>query len=666
MDTTKRTITWKTYAAYGAADLYGGGCFFIVTTFAMYYLVNVVGLHPLLAGLIPAIGKFWDAVSDPLMGYIADHTPQNRFGKRRVWFLASIVPIALSFMLIWFPAQWESQAGKFIFYTLAYIIFFTVATVSYIPYAALSAEITQSFSQRNKLNSSRLMFSFIATLLGGLLAQPIINAFNGTKMGYFVMSCIFALIFSLPWIPLYFGTWEPAQTHNENVAEKDSFIKNFLSLFKSKSCRIHIAMYVCSYGALDIFMSLVLFYMVDYLNSGSVFVIAQGSLLITMMLTLPIHSYFINKKGHRPVYITGLSIFAVSLILMSFHTPGSSPVLLILNMVLMGVGISANNLIPHQLLPFLSDIDKLMSGKSRAGTYSAAMTLTRKIFLGLVIMTGLGAILNGIGYKNPVPSVLTQEQFNQAQVLCEKHGVPFSQIQKYYTECSDMNYHLKYVNRSIDGILKELYKREKKASLEAAAAGKQLGTQTNSGGTPSSAGIEMQDTAATAGQKTQADFASDFSAEKTAIPAAVFEKLIASLHTKDFHDADYELFLTSLYRKTGDTYVYEPNTDFYTKSDLYDLKLLLEKIKYPYSGIGEVQKPLQKERTLFGVKLAFIFLPLIMLITGIITALNFKVTPENHNIVLKELERLKAGGKKEDADPETKAVCEMLIGSKYA
>ena len=55
-----------------------------------------------------------------------------------------------------------------------------------------------------------------------------------------------------------------------------------------------------------------------------------------------------------------------------------------------------------------------------------------------------------------------------------------------------------------------------------------------------------------------------------------------------------------------------------------------------------------------------------MLITGIITALNFKVTPENHNIVLKELERLKAGGKKKDADPETKAVCEMLIGSKYA
>ena len=98
------------------------------------------------------------------MGYIADNTPQNRFGKKRVWFLVSIVPIALSFIIIWFPTGIESQAGKFIFYTIAYIIFFTVSTVSYIPYAALSAEITKDFTERNKLNGSRLMFSFIATL----------------------------------------------------------------------------------------------------------------------------------------------------------------------------------------------------------------------------------------------------------------------------------------------------------------------------------------------------------------------------------------------------------------------------------------------------------------------------------------------------------------------
>ena len=223
-------MTWRTYLAYGAGDLYGGGCFFIITTFSMYYLVNVVGLHPVFAGLIPAAGKFWDAVSDPMMGYIADNTPQNRFGKRRVWFLVSVLPIALSFILIWFPVSIENQTGKFIFYMVAYIIFFTVATVSSIPYVALGAEITKDFSERNKLNGTRLMFSFIATLLGGLLAQPIIDYFHGTAIGYFAMGCVFALIFALPWIPLYFATWELPQDTSKKKPKR-SFIKNFFSLF---------------------------------------------------------------------------------------------------------------------------------------------------------------------------------------------------------------------------------------------------------------------------------------------------------------------------------------------------------------------------------------------------------------------------------------------------
>ncbi|WP_187615328.1 MFS transporter [Treponema phagedenis] len=632
MNTKRKKMTWRVYLAYGAADLYGGGCFFIVTTFSMYYLVNVIGLHPVLAGLIPGIGKFWDAVSDPMMGYIADNTPQNRFGKRRVWFLVSIIPIALSFILIWFPFSGESQIGKFIFYTIAYIIFFTVTTVSYVPYAALSAEITKDFSERNKLNSSRLMFSFIATLLGGLLAQPIIDYFNGSKTGYFVMSCVFALIFALPWIPLYFETWELPQDAPQEK-EKESFIKNFLSLFKSRSCRIHIAMYVFSYGTLDIFMSLILFYIVDYLNKGSVFVIAQGTLLIVMMLSLPIHSYFINKKGHKPVYLTGLIIFALSILLMAFHQPNTSSIFLILNMVIMGVGISANNLIPHQLLPFLSDIDTVMSGKNRAGTYSAAMTLMRKLFLGLVIMTSIGFVLSAIGYKNPVPSILTQAQLNEAKELSNKNNTPFEKIEKYYSLQEDGNLHLKYLSLDTDTIIANLYKKE----------------------------LEKKN-------KNAEKHASFFENKKTfpEIPSEIFENFIAaSFDKKDFSQANSLFFLTSSYTKEGAVYKKIEPEGFYTKDDLYHLKETLDAIDFKYSGIGQVQKPQQKQSTLIGIKNSFILMPLFMLMIAIIIGFQFKLTPENHAIILTEIKRLEAGGKKEDADEKTKEVCELLIGMPY-
>ena len=622
-------MTWRTYLAYGAGDLYGGGCFFIVTTFSMYYLVNIIGVHPALAGLIPAIGKVWDAVSDPMMGYISDNTPRTRFGKRRVWFLVSILPIALSFILIWFPVTIESQTGKFIFYTVAYIIFFTVTTVSYIPYAALSAEITKDFSERNKLNSTRLMFSFVATLLGGVLAQPIIDHFNGNAYGYFIMGCVFALIFALPWIPLYFETWELPQ---DEVGEKpaQSFIKNFVSLFQNKSCRLHIAMYVCSFGALDIFMSFVLFYIVDYLNKGSIFVIAQGSLLLTMMAMLPVHSWFINRKGHKPVYITALTVFIVAIVLMGLHTPSSGSVWLILNMVLMGIGISANNLIPHQLLPFISDIDRVMSGKQRAGTYSASMTLARKLFLGLIIMPTIGVGLSKIGYKNPVPSILTQSQFAEAESLCDNTEIPFSEIEKYYTLYEDGNLHLKYLSNDTDGIIKKIYKKHKV-----------------------SAGAEV-----TSFFTGKASFME--------IPANIFEDFIMpSFHTADFAQAHNKFLVTCSYKKDGDVYRKIRPAGFYTKSDLYDLKVLLDTIDFKYSGIGQVQKPQQKQETLNKIRVMFIALPVCMLLLGILFALQFKVTPENHQIILNEIKRLESGGRKQDADEQTKAVCELLIGKRY-
>ena len=622
-------MTWRTYLAYGGGDLYGGGCFFIVTTFSMYYLVNVIGVHPALAGLIPAIGKVWDAVSDPMMGYISDNTPRTRFGKRRVWFLVSILPIALSFILIWFPVTIESQPGKFIFYTVAYIIFFTVSTVSYIPYAALSAEITKDFSERNKLNSTRLMFSFVATLLGGVLAQPIIDYFNGSAHGYFIMGCVFALIFALPWIPLYFETWELPQ--DESVEKStQSFVKNFLSLFKDKSCRLHITMYVCSFGALDIFMSFVLFYIVDYLNKGSIFVIAQGSLLIAMMAMLPVHSYFINRKGHKPVYITALTVFIIAILLMGLHTPTSGGIWLILNMVLMGIGISANNLIPHQLLPFISDIDRVMSGKQRAGTYSAAMTLARKLFLGLIIMPTIGVGLSKIGYKNPVPSILTQSQFAEAEVLCKNTATPFSEIEKYYALYEDGNLHLKYISKDTDGILKNVYKKHKNtASAEAASF-------------------------------------FENAVSFTEIPVNIFDDFIVpSFHTGDFAEADNKFLVISSYEKDGSIYKKITPPEFYTKSDLYDLKVLFDTIDFKYSGIGQVQKPQQKQETLNKIRLMFIVLPVCMLLLGILVASQFKVTPENHQIILNEIKRLESGGKKEAADAKTKAVCELLIGEKY-
>lgn len=77
MNTRKdRQTSFWSRCAYGAADIYGGGAFVIISTFFTVFLTKALGMSPALAGTIPLIGKVWDAITDPLMGNML--TEQNQ------------------------------------------------------------------------------------------------------------------------------------------------------------------------------------------------------------------------------------------------------------------------------------------------------------------------------------------------------------------------------------------------------------------------------------------------------------------------------------------------------------------------------------------------------------------------------------------------------------
>ncbi|MCF7944551.1 MAG: MFS transporter [Spirochaetia bacterium] len=388
--------TWN-YIAYGSGDMYGGGSFFIVSTFAMYFLVNVVGLNPFLAGLIPGLGKIWDALSDPLMGYISDHT-KSRFGRRRIFFLIGVIPIIATFSLIWLSVSFDSQLAIFLYYFFTYILFYTTTTMVMVPYFALSAEITKDFKKRNRLTGFRMGFSMFGTLLAGVAVQPIIDAFSTAQTGHLVMGIIFSVIFAVPWIFVFLGTWEYPVSIPKTVGGKLDIFKNFKTIFENRAFRIHIAMYICSYAAMDIMMAWLKFYLQDYLNKPGFITLGLGTILITQIAALPVYVRLANTRGHAFAYRTGLIIWAAAIFFMYFHGNDTSFLILTINCFFIGAGLSAGVVIPFQLLPFIVDVDELMTGENRAGTYSGAMTLLRKLIQGALVLPLLGLLLNIIGY----------------------------------------------------------------------------------------------------------------------------------------------------------------------------------------------------------------------------------------------------------------------------
>ena len=399
----KPALRTRNYVAYGLGDLYGGGSFFIVSTFAMYYLITVVGLNPVLAGLIPGLGKVWDSISDPLMGYLTDNT-SSRFGRRRVYFLIGILPIAITFTLIWIPVSFSSQWALFTYYFFAYLFFYTCTTMVMVPYSALSAEMSPDFSIRNRLTGTRMIFSMAATLLAGVLAEPLINAFPSPRQGHLAMGLVFGLFFSLPYIAVFFGTWELPVAKKTRSPFRDIF-KSFASILRNRSFRIHIAMYICAYAAMDVLMAWLKFYLIDYLQKPGFVTIGLGTILITQMLALPMYVRIANKKGHGFAFRIGLGIWATAIGAMFFQSPQSSNVLLAVNCFFIGAGMSAGVLIPYQLLPFVVDVDELITRENRAGTYAGAMTLIRKLIQGALVLPLLGVLLNIIGYQTSTDGI---------------------------------------------------------------------------------------------------------------------------------------------------------------------------------------------------------------------------------------------------------------------
>ncbi len=412
-----RTLKTRNCVAYGMGDMYGGGSFFIVSTFSLFFLINVAGLNPLIAGLIPGLGKVWDACSDPLMGWITDRT-RSRFGRRRIYFLAGIIPIIASFTLLWVSLPAAGQGVLFLYYFGAFIFFYTTTTMVMVPYSALSAEMTRDFTSRNRLAGFRMVFSMFATLLAGVAAQPIIDAFTDQGRGHLDMGFIFSLIFALPWVFVFLGTWELPVS--QAVPRSRAVFRSFISVLRNRTFRIHIVMYIASYAAMDIMMAWLKFYLHDYLQKPHLTTVSLGIILITQMAALPLYVAIANRRGHAAAYRIGMTIWALAIVLISFQGSGTPDILLFVTCFAIGSGMSAGVIIPYLLLPFSIDVDELMTGEHRAGIYSGAMTLLRKLIQGALVLPLLGLLLSIIGYlpqEAGIPAVQSPETVLMLRIL---------------------------------------------------------------------------------------------------------------------------------------------------------------------------------------------------------------------------------------------------------
>ena len=410
----------KDRLAYGLADIYGGGAFVIIGTFFTVFLTKALGMSPALAGTIPLVGKIWDAVTDPIMGNICDRTV-SKFGPKRFYLLIGSIISAITFLLMWIALPSGSTAGQYIFYMAMYMLFSTGFTIVMVPYNALLPDMVDDYVVRSKFSGTRIICSTFGAILAGLIPTLIIKD-NTDKSSYFTVAVVFAVIFFVAIIVTFLGTWEK-QKEPVKVSISQSFVQS-LTVFKSKSYKLFIVLFIAGQGAADFVTGLAVYYIDDVLNAygGGRFTYMMGTILIAQFVGTLLFSAIMPKTSKKFPLLFGFPIRIVAtLAMLAFSYEGANFIVILALTFVIGLGMAGSSTTIYAILADMADVDELITSVNRPGTVSAMSTFCRKIASGLS-STIIGLFLAAVGYDETIAAA------GGRQSLATQQGIAYIYI----------------------------------------------------------------------------------------------------------------------------------------------------------------------------------------------------------------------------------------------
>ena len=376
---TKELRHWRR-AAYGFGDFGFNLYWTTVSFFILYFYTDVVGLSGTVAGLIFLAAMLWDAITDPVMGYLAQRT-NSRWGSYRPYFLFGAIPLAISLVLTFYNPDLEGS--KLIASVLlAHMLFRTAYTVMNIPYGALSARITQSTEIRNSLSAWRISFATLGSSLVAYSTLKLVDAFGqgDASKGFLLTAALYAVLSIPVFLILFFTVREPpqqlAQTENTNLREAVA------SLLKNKPFLVIAgATILATLGGVLASKTLV-YYFKYVLGDETAVGTAFAANSIVILLSAPLWAFITAKTSKRFVWRSGALISITASLLLFFNPYETVPVVVCIA-ALAAVGSAAGHLTFWSALPDTVEYGEMRSGRREESLTFGVMGFIQKAGYGV-------------------------------------------------------------------------------------------------------------------------------------------------------------------------------------------------------------------------------------------------------------------------------------------
>jgi GPH family glycoside/pentoside/hexuronide:cation symporter len=393
-NTTLEKLTRRQKLIYGMGDIGFSLTGTIIGAYFAIFLTDVVGINPAIAAAAIFIGRTWDYVNDPLFGHISDRT-RSRWGRRRPFLLLGAIPFAIAFTLLWWRPPLGTDQSLAVYYALAYVFYDAAATFVYMPYYALTPELTSDYDERTSLTTTRMFFS----ILGGLVAFTVpliiigvLSPDNAQRVLY--MGALFAAISAAPLLLVFFKTRERPEYMTQ---EQPGLSQSLRAAWGNKPFIFGMFIFLFTWVSFDILQTILLFFIKYVLRQESNSDLIMGVIFITAIASLPFWNQVSQRLNKRKAYIAGIAFWAVVQIGLVTLQPSTGLGLIVVLCILAGIGVGAAHVLPWSIIPDAIEWGELKTGERHEGIFYSLITLSQKVASSFAIPLSL-LVLSGTGY----------------------------------------------------------------------------------------------------------------------------------------------------------------------------------------------------------------------------------------------------------------------------
>jgi len=410
----------------GASSLVMNG----INGFAMLFYTDALGLPAALAGAALSVSVFWEALSEPAMGFVSDNT-RSRWGSRFPWILLGGMSMALAFIAIWtVPSSLRADRTLvFVYLVAANLLLRTSLTAFFVPYLAVGFEIVPSYNGRSRLQAVRQVINMAANFFGPALAWKLffydVPGVNGAVIvgtrqpdNYLHMGLIFGAATAVMVLLMVWGSREFIQDNRtvrrEGLA-KHGVIRGFLLEFKpilqNLLARKVFTLTFLSCAGMVLMSSLQGYLFVYFMHFDSTQrVVAHGSTMIAMAIGGGLSAWAssrFDKKGAAAIgaVVSILGAAGLALAFLPTWVPRSGKVGL--SLFIGGEGLywcGAGVVLPvlTAMIGDVAEIARRRSGLSQIGGFAAAFSLAMRMAIAFSLLLS-GWLLGAIGLVPGLP-----------------------------------------------------------------------------------------------------------------------------------------------------------------------------------------------------------------------------------------------------------------------